>query len=75
MDRTAMKYIIAGSDLLKRYFYNYVTVGIPSQPIHNKLIIAAEFMPAWEKVSLMRVIDKFHFIQSLILPCLSKPNT
>jgi len=52
MDRTTLKYITIGNDLLKRYLYNYMTVGIPSQPIHNKLVIAAEFIPMWEKVTL-----------------------
>ena len=54
MDRTALKYItLVSTDLLKHYLYKYkyVTVGIPSQPIHNKLIIAAEFIPMWEKVT------------------------
>ena len=51
MDRTTLEHIVLGSDLLKRYLYKYVTVGIPSQPIHNKLIIAAEFIPMWEKVT------------------------
>jgi len=50
MDRTTLKYIVHGTDFLKRYLYRYVTVAIPSHPIHNKLIIAAEFIPIWEKV-------------------------
>jgi len=54
MDRTTLKYITLGNDLLKRYLYNYMTVGIPSQPIHNKLVIAAEFIPMWEKVRATR---------------------
>jgi len=51
-DRTTLKYVTVGIDLLKRHLYKYVTVGIPSQLIHNKLIIAAEFIPLWEKVSI-----------------------
>jgi len=52
-----MKYVILGSDLLKRYLYNYVTVEIPSHPIRNKLIVAAEFIPMWEKVTATKTLS------------------
>lgn len=51
MDRSTVKYMTLGTDLLKRYLYQYMTVEIPSQPIHNRLIIAAEFIPKWEKMT------------------------
>jgi len=57
MDRETLRYITLGRDLLKRYLYKYLTVEIPSQPIHNKLIVAAEFIPMWEKV--VRLCHKF----------------
>jgi len=50
VDRTALKYMTLASDLVKRYWYKYVTVGIPSRPIHNRIIVAAEFIPMWHKV-------------------------
>jgi len=50
MDRRTLQYVTVANDLFKHYLHKYVTVEIPSQPIHNKLIIAAEFIPVLEKV-------------------------
>jgi len=48
-----LKYITIVHDLIKFQFYSKLTTSIPHTPLNNKIIVAVELLPWWEKMNVI----------------------
>jgi len=53
MHKRTLKYITVLHDMLKYQLYDYLTTSVPSNPVHNKVIVAVELLPYWEQMNIV----------------------
>jgi len=53
MGKKTQKLITLSHDALRYVFLSHVTTGIPTNPPHNKVLVAVELLPWWEQMNII----------------------